>query len=559
MRKIIFLILFLAILVRIPFLSREFVLEEAFHVRAAKTVAETGYPLVYYGEQQPPTIYLDRPPGLLFLVAASFKLFGQSEMSARIVPMTFFLATLLTIFYFGIRLFPNQKEAILLAILLLAIHPYMIQNSLMIHHDGALVLFFLTLYLFLTLEKIIKKLNSWRDHLQLGIILFFALWIKYEPTLLMIATVAIFTYFNYKPFLKKLIISCLLAIVVFFASFFAYNFIMGHPEGIWLPFVRIEQLSKGSFLGKITPDQSLSLWAGSYYIGIRFLSWLGVPTILLSVYALMRTLQERTFNKDPKIIFMEFWVLFFTATYIIIGWAGDYPRYFASAMPPLFLLIAIVLIKDLKDYQKIISPQKTLILLASTVIILYFLSSRNFLFLDHVTGWIPHLQIPFFALILIGTIFILLVKNRQYLALLFLVFLLFFQLFQTATQYWHDVNAKYSLTNFYGNGPYKPAAELLKQNLPPDATILTFDPIGYYWGGKYYDYYQMGYHRVQDIKIIKNALLDGKISAIALPTEYIDQYTENVQKQGLDFKKYLAENYQNHLNFGGEKGIEVWY
>lgn len=533
-------------------------LEEAFHARAAQTVAETGYPLVYYGEQQPPTIYLDRPPGLLLLTAASFKLFGQSEISARLVPLTLFLATLVLTYYFAIRLFPNRKPAILFAILLLAIHPYMIQSSLMLHFDGALVPFFTATYLFLALSKITKRINTWTSHIQLAAIIYFSLWVKYEPTILIIAIGAVAALIYYKPFLRKLLISSLAATIVFAISFFLYNFIMGYPEGFWLPFIRIIQLSQGSFLAKLNIfDQSLRLWAGSYYIAIRFLSWLSIPTILLSIYAAVRLLQEKTLRTDPKIIFLVAWILVFTATYIIAGWAGDYPRYFAPAIPPLFLLIALTTEKSLKKIR--FNPQKIFIIFILSLFFVFLLKINGYLFLDHITGWIPHLQIPFFMIIFFGAVALLIIKRSPQRVASFLIFLIFFQIAQIAAQYWHDVNAKYSLTNFYGNGLYKPVAELLKQNLPPDATILTFDPIGYYWGGTYYDYYQMGYHRINDPEIFKEAFLNDKIAAIALPREYIFEYAANIKKTGFDLNKYLANNYKNKRNFGGEKGIAVWF
>ncbi|MEK7120795.1 MAG: hypothetical protein AAB840_01755, partial [Patescibacteria group bacterium] len=105
------LIIIVAISIRIPFLNREFVLEEALNVKDARAIAQTGYPQVYAGEQAPQYIHLDRTPGLFFAIAASFKMFSESEISARIVPLLFFLGQLLLIFYFTSRIFkyPYQK------------------------------------------------------------------------------------------------------------------------------------------------------------------------------------------------------------------------------------------------------------------------------------------------------------------------------------------------------------------------------------------------------------------------------------------------------------------
>ena len=560
MEKIVFFLIFLALLVRVPFLNREFALEEAFHARAAKTVADTLYPLMYYGEQQPPTIYLDRPPALIMALAASFKIFGVSELSARAVPLIFFFAALLILFRFAKKLFDNHTAAIL-ALIFLSLHPYMIQNSLMLHFDGALVLFFSSAYLLLALVKITKKKNTWTSHIQLAAIIYFSLWVKYEPTLLMIATVVVFTRIYYKPFLKKLIISSLLATILFSISFFLYNFIMGHPQGFWLPLERITQLSKGSYLGKITPDQSLSMWAGSYYIAIRFLSWLSIPTILLSIYAAIRFLQEKTLRKDPKIIFLVTWTLVFTTTYIIAGWAGDYPRYFAPAIPPLFLFIAMTIDHDFAKFKKNLRAKSIIATAVTTLVIFIVMLKNNLLFLDHITGWIPLLQIPFFTILSLGITLLLFlaIKHKKHL-IFYLLVVIFLNLLQITVQYVHDAKSNYSLTNFYGHGGYKQSGQFLKDKFTnKDVAILTIDPVGYYWQGKYFDYYQMGYHRINDPEIFKDAFLNNKIAAVALPKEYARQYATNIKKTGFDFNKYLANNYKNKRNFGGEKGIEVWY
>jgi hypothetical protein len=139
-----------------------------------------------------------------------------------------------------------------------------------------------------------------------------------------------------------------------------------------------------------------------------------------------------------------------------------------------------------------------------------------------------------------------------------LIILFLANLFQITAQYLHDKKSDFSLTNFYGNGPYKPVAEFLKQKLQTDAKILTFDPIGYYWGGQYYDYYEIGAHRPENFPAIIEGLKNNKISAIALPRNNFGDLTFWGNQDNFDINGHVNDRF-NFRSIGGESGIDIWY
>lgn len=558
------LIIIVAVSIRIPFLNREFVLEEALNVKDARAIAQTGYPQVYAGEQAPQYIHLDRTPGLFFALAASFKMFSESEISARIVPLLFFLGQLLLIFYFTSRIFKYhyQKLISLLAGFFFAIHPYIIQNSLHIHYDGAVFAFFSTWYLFLACQKIIKHQNRWQDHLPLATIFFFALFVKYDPAAVMLFIVIVFSRIIWKPFLKKLLISTTISSSLFFGLFYLYNAAFNHTEAFLLPFAWINQVVSGKLIAAVTNTPSLSLWANNYFLLIRFLSWLTIPFILLAIYTFLIIFREKNLKKDPGILFLSLWFFTFCISYLALGWSGDFPRYFAPAMPPLFMLITVVVIRHFTQFKlHLTSKTITLVLILASSII-FLLEKADYLFSDRITGWVPYLQIPFFGLIVLGIfliVFVIINRSKRIL-LITLLILLSVNFYQFITQYRHDLKSNYSLTNFYGYGGYREAGNFLKKEIRhKNAIILTFDPVAYYWQGKFLDYNLFGPPSVRDNAKIIDFLLSNQITAIALPDVYSQELAARSQNYGLNYQKLLSEKFKNHRNFGGQKGIDVYY
>ncbi len=565
MRKLLIpaiLILTVAFLVRLPYLTREFVLEEGLHIKVVEGVLKTGYPYVYLGEQEPGSIFVDRAPVLFFLIASSFKLFGESELTARLVPMLFSLAEIFIVVYFTNSIF-TRKQSKLVAIvagLFLALHPYVIQNSLQIHFDG-IFSFFSTFFLLLSLNKIVKKQNSWKDHLQLAIVLFFAFSLKYEASLISVLIVLFFALFFYRKFLTIFFIFSLSSIGCFFGIFYLYNLWFGHSDLFWVPISRVLWVFEKILIPKFTSieasTKSRKLWADNYYLLIRFLSWLSIPTILLLFFSFLEIIKSKVITKNPQVVFLFLWIFIFSGIYILGGWAGDYPRYFAPVMPGISILIGLAVVNTLYKLQNGINLRAILLIGLLSVLILIITKSSGFLFLDHITGWVPKLQNPFFVILLSGMLFITLARTKIIPSYLML-FLIFLNLGQIFFQNLHNLATPYSLTNLYGYGGYRESGQFLKQHFSNQDVVYIFDPIGYYFQGKYYDHYQIWAHP-QRYPVAIKAFTSKTIAAVALPALTIDELKAIFRSYNLDLDQYLMENFKNHKNIGGKSGIEIWY
>lgn len=554
------LILILALALRVPFLTREFVLEEGVHVKIARTLIETGKPYVYFGEQQELTNSLFRPPGLFLFMIPAIAIFGESEITARITPMIFGILEIALVIFFGRRLFGKKSYAPYIAGFFMAIHPYLIQTSLQVHYDQTYS-FFSTLFLFLALDKILKKKNKLKDYIHLGVAFFLAFSIKYDPTLILIGFVAVFGFFYYKAFLLNFFITIGVSILTFFGLFYLYNVSLGETHNFWLPVNLVWGVLQTNFFPKATtfdPDQALSIWSGSYFLLIRFLSWVSIPMLLLFFYSFLRLWKAKE-QHGSVLTYLALWILAYSFAYLAVGWAGDYPRYFAPIMAPFFLIIGKFLSDSIIKYKSKNSSKHILLAVVISLFLIIVAYSKGFLFLDHITGWIPRLQFPFFVILLLGVLAILFsYKNK--ISVNVLSVLIFLVLGQLTIQYASDLKSNYSLTNFYGTSGSKDAAIYLKSVLDTNSDVVfTYDPVAYYWNGQYYDFVNSTNKLYLTHEELVEVLSSDSISAFALPKQYYDELALISGNYGFDFNKFLSTNYRNYKLFGENIPTEVYY
>lgn len=557
------LLLFMAIILRLLFLSREFVLEEALHVKVVRSLIDSGSPQIYLGEQEALNTFLDRPPSLFFLMVPFIFIFGESEISARLTPMLFSIFELILVFYFGSKFFKNSKAVPLLAAFLMATHPYLIQTSLQVHFDQVYS-FFSTLFLFLCLDKIIHKKDQLKDFFQLGLAFFLMFAIKYDPSLIALSIVTIFAFFIRKKFLYKFLISVFFGASFFFLLLASYTFSIGSLERFWVPLNLIKKVLTDNFLPKFmsldTPKISVHFWANNYYILIRFLSWLSIPVILLSIYSFIEIATTKKFINDLRVLFLSLWFFLYTGVYLLMGWAGDYPRYFAPAMPALFLLISFIVVNIVKENKQLLNFRVISICVLISLSLLFFAQTKGYLFLDHITGWIPSLQIPFFIILFLGCLIIFFLFKFKVISFFLLLILVYLTIGQFSLQYIHDLSSNFSLTNAYGVSGSKEAGRFLRNSFKnKNKVIYTYDPVAYYWGGRYFDHVNTFYGKILKEKEPLEILTQENISAYALPQIYFDDIESSLQKEGIDFKEYLSKNYPNYKKFGGILGTEVYY
>lgn len=555
-----FAIFVLAIALRLPYITRQFTLEEAFHARVIKTIQETGFPLVYKGEQQELTVFGDRPPTLFLFFLIPLSVFPDSEWAFRITPLFFSILELLVLFLFGKKLFGQARlwPAIPLALFFISIHTFAIQTSTQIHFDQ-IFSFFSTLFLFFALTVLLQKDTSTKKYFLLGLLFFFAFSIKYDPSLVLILIVSVGAFIHFRRFLPGFLVTCTVSASLFLIIYYFYNLQNGSPQTFWVPIELILGVFKSNVIPKLAENQTTKhLWAENYYILIRFLSWLGIPTLLLGFYSLIHILKSKLYQ-DPKILFLLIWVAIYTISYLAVGWSGDYPRYFAPILTPLFILISIVLTDNYLTLQKKLTAMTILIPIIFSIVLLFALSYNGFLFLDRISGWVPHLQIPFFT-ILISACAIIFILARKASGNLFLtISLVFLALAHTTLSNLHDQKSQYSLTNFYEVSGGKEAGIFLKNNLPKNSIILTYDPVSYYYKGIFYDYPELISGRYVPKDLLLDVITQNKISAIALPSVYVQELDRITNENGIDFEKLTRERFKNHQTFGKGIKTEVFY
>jgi hypothetical protein len=280
--------------------------------------------------------------------------------------------------------------------------------------------------------------------------------------------------------------------------------------------------------------------------------------LLLFYYSLARLTQTKLV-KNPQIIFLLLWFFLYSAAYLAVGWAGDYPRYFAPVMPPLFLLAGKVLNDDLSKFKSKYSYRNIFLVVAVSFFLIILAHKNGYLFLDHITGWVASLQTPFFAIILLGVLAVTF-SLKSKLSIFMLSTLAFLVLGQLTIQYVHDLKSNYSLTNFYGTSGVKEGATYLRKNLnQAEDIIFTFDPVAYYWGGRYYDFVNSTNGLDLTDKELIAVISSDSISAFALPKAYYDELALIARDYGFDFNSFLLRHYKNYKKFGENIPTEVYY
>ena len=217
--------------------------------------------------------YLDQPPLVAYLIAASTKIFGNTEMVIRLPAVIFSAATTIVIFLFAKTMFKSEKYALISAFLLNLILLFNVDSVLMLPDTLLIFFWVLTLYLF----YLAMKVNPRYWYLA-GISLGLALLSKCIGVLLIpvIGLTLLFIQKNRRWLCRKeLYISLFIALMIFSPviywnithDFVSFRFQLGHGfnnDGIPL-------YSLGSFIVAqslvISPPVSLIIFASIFITG----------------------------------------------------------------------------------------------------------------------------------------------------------------------------------------------------------------------------------------------------------------------------------------------------
>lgn len=284
--------------------NKPFFGDEIWFAKLARGIMESGFPK--------PDMMV-HPPAFGYMLAASFRLFGFSEASARLLPMLFGLLSLVVVYKMGSSL---SRGVGLLAVFILVISKIFNSYTTLVDMDGSVVVFFLLLEIYLMLKYLGgEKAGLLRAAAVLGIGLMFKLGTLAVP---FVALAAID---------RKNAAKGLLAGLGLFAVIYAAYFVIFYPQeqlksGIAYPFVH--------FLSSATAVRE-SLWK---FLGVFFWNS-SFPLVALSGYSLVRAVIS---GKERKLRFLAWCALLIIAAYSLTSHKME--RYFVPAVPIAAILAA---------------------------------------------------------------------------------------------------------------------------------------------------------------------------------------------------------------------------
>ncbi|MFX1521432.1 MAG: glycosyltransferase family 39 protein [Promethearchaeota archaeon] len=317
-------ILLFGFLLRAAFLKKEFIADEIDFVLGGRDVSRIGYPAVF-GDG------MDHPPLAVSLYAFSFLIFGISEQSARIVPITFSLATSVVIYLICLHINPSQSRRRyvgLIALLSYSINPYVIQSSILIDIDQILTFFTTTLlYIFLKCEENFK----WK-YISIGsFALFLALFTRLETPIVLLIGVIVYYLIIRQPPRKGYIpifLICFLGSLLFLVSWSSYCvFFNLNPL---YPLIKNQE-------HLIELEGGLNLWFWPLANILSFVRWYTIPLGIVSILSLLFAFKMK--RTASYFILIAFWSLIPFIAFGFFSAPFGFPKYFIPAIAPLSILL----------------------------------------------------------------------------------------------------------------------------------------------------------------------------------------------------------------------------
>lgn len=271
--------------------------------------------------------YIEKPPLFYWMIALSYKIFGVSEWSARVVPATSAALVCLSLVFFGNRIRRNREGWIAAIILATSIGFVAIARVLIL--DMVLTLFF-TMSL---VSFYIWHTKGSRSFLRLFYcFLGLAFLTKGLLSVILIPAIAlIFILFSDKPFKKSLQFFDPVGILIFAAMVVPWHFLAIKREAdfVWDYFVN-EQVFR--FLDKRIPHD--------YHTGSLFFY---LPKIFLYLFpwSILSFLLFKPDRSSDKSLyrFLWLWLMIPLIFFSVSRAKGDY--YMIISMPALALLLAL--------------------------------------------------------------------------------------------------------------------------------------------------------------------------------------------------------------------------
>lgn len=492
------------ILLRIPFLDREYAPEEPLWVTAAEGVAKTGYPLANLGETKIDLPAYWKPPLFPLTLGLFYKLFGAGETVSRSMPFVFGIGQLIIILLLCRRIFGKERgqKIGLLACFILAISPFAIQNNTYIETDGGILPFFVLILIYNVWPILSDQKTDASQWFFVFASAFLTFGSRFETSILLFGALA-FTALLRGGVWKALKIGAVfaLSILLFFIVYHAYNSYFGHPETTLRSIEMITASLRARSAPTATAESPLNVFTYLGDVDFGFLKdmaivlfpvaafsasvtiWLTVPLALIIIFSFFSALKSARQKITENAAFL-IPAAVIIAPFALTGTGANWPRHIYTA----FVLAVILASKMLWDKHHedggFDMTAKRYALAGALLSAGIVLSPWNkILFLDRVRSgafWMGAALV--ITTLLAVAIFLCFKSKARILAFLVPAFVVF-----SGAIWLHDVSAPYTLTAYYGNYGYKDAAAFLRSHIADGERLLTLDTIGYYFGGAYYD------------------------------------------------------------------------
>lgn len=496
--------------IRIPFLGKEYVPEEASWVRAGQSVAATGFPWIYLGEQNPGQWANWKGPFFAWILGIAFKIFGESETVSRSVTLLFSLGQLILLYFLSKRIFPdkNWRAMGMIAMSIVALNPMAVQGSVQIDIDGGLVGFFVLLILYCAWPVVSNETEVHRKSwVVLWLASLFGFLVRFDTVIMIFFSLIVFSYFFYKR-------RRAFALVIFFLSVIigsvvvlgAYNAAIGEFDKTLSPYYQTLHFTGSALSGKVgsslerqsSPAMkifdvfpntdfgvfktvAIALFPTAAFVTDMFL-WLGIPFILLITFSVIRLIREKEV-KNRGLLYISLPAAVILLAFTIVAPAFNFPRYIHST----FLLASIILGYAFVHWEVPLAKYRIWIIatILLTILLLNFSLLKVLLFEDRVRSNPIISGIAFLITALVSVLAGLWHKGID--TKKCMIFLMSIYIAFCIPLIARDIRKPYSLTAYYGNYGFKAAGEFLQKIAGPNDIVAAVDTIGFYYGRPYYD------------------------------------------------------------------------
>ena len=278
----------------------------------ARAIVETGRPVIVFNPDDPPYPANMHPPLYPYLVALSFKMFGDSVRSSIYVNLVAFLATVLVTAAIARRLgTPPGGIALIVAVLL--VHPFAIQSTLLTDTDTSILPLAVMGYTLLLLT--LKDRMTLTVTLVLGLSFGVCLWTKFTTPLALPVVTALFLGLRGQPTLGLRAGAAILVSGV--AFFLGSHAVFAAATGLspWEPIAWPATKARADLTGNLA-----SAFANVAATLKTDVLWYTPPFVLLMLAAFawrVRRYRREGVVEGVDLVWLLGWVVYLTYTVII--------------------------------------------------------------------------------------------------------------------------------------------------------------------------------------------------------------------------------------------------